>query len=181
MKRKKPSLWDDFFFSGVGDGTRTHNAWNHNPVLCQLNYTHHMKLNWHARRDSLTFPLCGKQCSARSSPRRQRSSALHFIVRIHWNMAQKNGTPGGIRTPDLLLRRQLLYPAELLAHFDGAGDGNRTRVSSLEGWCSTIELHPRIRYLAVYSHKILAYEIRFVKVYFGNNGIFILTSGLYST
>ena len=27
---------------GVGDGTRTHNAWNHNPVLCQLNYTHHI-------------------------------------------------------------------------------------------------------------------------------------------
>ena len=24
---------------------------------------------------------------------------------------------------------------------DGAGDGNRTRVTSLEGWCSTIELH----------------------------------------
>ena len=24
----------------------------------------------------------------------------------------------------------------------GAGDGNRTHVSSLEGWCSTIELHP---------------------------------------
>ena len=28
----------------------------------------------------------------------------------------KNGTPEGTRTPDLLLRRQLLYPAELLAH-----------------------------------------------------------------
>ena len=26
----------------MGDGTRTHNARNHNPVLCQLNYTHHM-------------------------------------------------------------------------------------------------------------------------------------------
>ena len=38
----------------------------------------------------------------------------------------------------------MLYPAELLAHFYGAGDGNRTRVSSLEGWCSTIELHPQI-------------------------------------
>ena len=25
----------------------------------------------------------------------------------------------------------------------GAGDGNRTHVSSLEGWCSTIELHPQ--------------------------------------
>ena len=31
----------------------------------------------------------------------------------------------------------------------GAGDGNRTRVSSLEGWCSTIELHPQILYLTV--------------------------------
>ena len=61
------------------------------------------------------------------------------------------GTPGGTRTPDLLLRRQLLYPAELLARIDGAGDGNRTRVSSLEGWCSTIELHPRIASSARFS------------------------------
>ena len=30
-------------YYGVGNGTRTHNARNHNPVLCQLNYTHHMK------------------------------------------------------------------------------------------------------------------------------------------
>ena len=30
---------------GVGNGTRTHNAWNHNPVLCQLNYTHHIRMN----------------------------------------------------------------------------------------------------------------------------------------
>lgn len=26
----------------------------------------------------------------------------------------------------------------------GAGDGNRTRIASLEGWNSTIELHPRL-------------------------------------
>ena len=26
-----------------------------------------------------------------------------------------------------------------------AGDGNRTHVSSLEGWCSTIELHPHLQ------------------------------------
>ena len=26
---------------------------------------------------------------------------------------------------------------------NGAGDGNRTHVTSLEGWNSTIELHPR--------------------------------------
>ena len=60
--------------------------------------------------------------------------------------------PEGIRTPDLRLRRPLLYPAELqtLACFlqnccKKAGDGNRTHVSSLEGWCSTIELHPLSR------------------------------------
>ena len=61
--------------------------------------------------------------------------------------------PAGIRTQDLRLRRPLLYPAELQTHsfesqsldcFKKAGDGNRTHVSSLEGWCSTIELHPQI-------------------------------------
>ena len=74
-------------------------------------------------------------------------------------MKLKYGTPEGTRTPDLLLRRQLLYPAELLAHIlsadlsqepdhatkeDGAGDGNRTHATSLEGWGSAIELHPQI-------------------------------------
>ena len=49
----------------------------------------------------------------------------------------------GIRTPDPRLRRPLLYPAELLTRIR-AGDGNRTHVSSLEGWCSTIELHPHV-------------------------------------
>ena len=56
-----------------------------------------------------------------------------------------NGTPEGTRTPDPLLRRQLLYPAELQAHEVSvieAGDGNRTHATSLEGWDSTIELHP---------------------------------------
>ena len=28
--------------------------------------------------------------------------------------------------------------------FRGAGDGDRTRMASLEGWSSTIELHPRV-------------------------------------
>ena len=69
------------------------------------------------------------------------------------------GVPWGTRTPDLLLRRQLLYPAELKAHLfkfnknrqwrtllgtgtaGGASDGNRTHATSLEGWNSTIELH----------------------------------------
>ena len=58
------------------------------------------------------------------------------------------GDPVEIRTLDPQLRRLLLYPAELLGHNkNGAGDGNRTHVTSLEGWRSTIELHPHVRYM----------------------------------
>ena len=32
------AIW--FVFFGVGDGTWTHDHWGHNPVLCQLSYTH---------------------------------------------------------------------------------------------------------------------------------------------
>ena len=42
-----------FFVNGVGDGTRTHDTRNHNPMLYQLNYTYH---NWCARRDSNPWP-----------------------------------------------------------------------------------------------------------------------------
>ena len=34
----------------------------------------------------------------------------------------------------------------------GAGDGNRTRTASLEGWNSTIELHPQNQRLIIVSH-----------------------------
>ena len=33
---------------------------------------------------------------------------------------------------------------------DGAGGGNRTLIASLEGWSSTIELHPRLRQLQLW-------------------------------
>ena len=47
-----------------------------------------------------------------------------------------------IRTPGLFGPNEALCQTEL--HPDvGAGDGNRTRVSCLEGRCSTIELHRR--------------------------------------
>ena len=69
------------------------------------------------------------------------------------------GTLGGIRTPDPLLRRQLLYPTELQAHiFFGAGDGNRTHTTSLEGWDSAIELHPHLS-----SERIISNLYGFVK------------------
>ena len=64
--------------------------------------------------------------------------------------ARHFGAPEGIRTPDPRLRRPMLYPTELQVHISravkvsGAGDGNRTHAASLEGWNSTIELHPHI-------------------------------------
>ena len=61
---------------GVDDGTRTRDTRNHNPMLYQLNYTHHRRTT------------------------------------------RENGTPEGTRTPDPLLRRQLLYPPELQARME---------------------------------------------------------------
>ena len=48
------------------------------------------------------------------------------------------GTPGGIRTPGLLLRRQLLYPAELLAHINSGDPIPKwvERVMGIEPTCS---------------------------------------------
>ena len=88
-----------------------------------------------------------------------------FTLNFSLLTAGKLGTPEGTRTPDLLLRRQLLYPAELLAHVFGAGDGNRTRVSSLEGWCSTIELHPQIHLSGCFSQSILPWITYSVKAF----------------
>ena len=51
-----------------------------------------------------------------------------------------NGTPGGIRTPGLLLRRQLLYPTELLAHTESSVPAcdvsGMERVMGIEPTCS---------------------------------------------
>ena len=48
---------------------------------------------------------------AGAAGRWSRTRRPHGPAALFWA-----GTPRGIRTPDLLLRRQLLYPAELLAH-----------------------------------------------------------------
>ncbi len=52
---------------------------------------------------------------------------------------------GRIELPTSPLPRECstTEPHGHLLHFAGAGEGNRTLVVSLEGFCSTIELHPR--------------------------------------
>ncbi len=90
-----------------------------------------------------------------------RANQLRYTHHIN------NGVPAGIRTQDLLLRRQLLYPTELQAHKNGAGDGNRTHLTSLEGWHSTNELHPRD--MMYYSR-----DFRLCQDFFKKNGEFFI-------
>ena len=54
----------------------------------------------------------------------------------------KNGAVDETRTRDLHLGKVALYQLSYYRMCVGAGDGNRTHVASLEGWNSTIELHP---------------------------------------
>ena len=59
-------------------------------------------------------------------------------------------TTGGLTTP-LFSLAQFFHSFSIfisiyflsICLFFGAGDGNRTHATSLEGWSSTIELHPR--------------------------------------
>ena len=111
------------------------------------------------------------------------SSHLNYTHRVYsvryqiFKLPEFFGEPGGIRTPDLRLRRPLLYPTELLIHAAfGAGDGNRTHATSLEGWCSTIELHPQIinictRLISITTFdfnvkQFLQFRLAFLKKYF---------------
>ena len=57
----------------------------------------------------------------------------------------KSGRLLPLTLPRALFERIQLphYSGQVFGLKDGAGEGNRTLVISLEGCCSTIELHPR--------------------------------------
>ena len=61
--------------------------------------------------------------------------------------ARGDGAHEWNRTIDLLLTKEVLYRLSYVSNNEqasnGAGDGNRTRTSSLEGYSSTIELLPQ--------------------------------------
>ena len=57
------------------------------------------------------------------------------------NQMQSTGSERRIRKPTQPLQAQIKRPVSR-AFDGGAGDGDRTHAASLEGWNSTIELHP---------------------------------------
>ena len=59
----------------------------------------------------------------------------------------------GFEPATLALARRYSTTEPLVHNHYEAGDGNRTHVSSLEGWCSTIELHPQV-FCVVLNNKI---------------------------
>ena len=79
--------------------------------------------------------------AARSSPRRQRSFAFDCSrpLSCQTSLARQEG----LEPPTYCLEGSCSIQLSYWRVSNGAGDGNRTRVSSLEGWCSTIELHPQ--------------------------------------
>ena len=61
------------------------------------------------------------------------------------------------RTDDLILTMDALYQLSYAGRIqskNGAGDGNRTHVISLEGWSSTIELHPQTQFNFIIIHSL---------------------------
>ncbi len=130
---RTPRLWPQY---GVGNGARTHDTRNHNPVLCQLSYTHHiqfwrwrirLKLGKETRRSERTLPSAGGRAMR--------------------GLRRRRGTPEGTRTPGPLLRRQLLYPPELQAHilrFAGTPQ-KRPSVSARDKDCGKADGLSRLR------------------------------------
>ena len=72
------------------------------------------------------------------------SSLLTFHCRLKGGLARQEG----LEPPTYCLEGSCSIQLSYWRISNGAGDGNRTRVSSLEGWCSTIELHPQIQTLS---------------------------------
>ena len=72
---------------------------------------------------------------------------LKYVNVVHKKMAEGEGfeppEPFGSAVFKTAAIVHSATPPVLCAK-DGAGDGNRTRTTSLEGWGSTIELHPHL-------------------------------------
>ena len=163
-------------FRGAPAGIRTPDTLLKRQVLCLLSYWGVLNAIWLGWRDS--NPLYQSQslrCYHYTTSHhlylycQQRPGFCPAFAYMGWVKGLEPSTPGTtIRCSNqlsythhiiLLARQEGFEPPTyclegscsiLLSYWrissphpaGGAGDGNRTHVSSLEGWCSTIELHP---------------------------------------
>src|SRR5205814_140284 len=77
--------------------------------------------------------IAGRSCGGRSSVRPRIDHILNTRPNRLDAKLLKNGAPGEIRTPDLLLRRQSLYPAELRARIASVKCTSRDWPHQLKG------------------------------------------------
>ena len=123
------------------------------PVLRYIHYAHTNQLSESALKSPVNSDLWGllyydmerwaTQCLCRDRGR--------FILQhIHSQKDKKAGNPPHERkrmNPRIKKAGEYTHKKSgWIPRIKRAGDGNRTHVSSLEGWCSTIELHPHKRY-----------------------------------
>ena len=98
-------------------------------------------------RTTMELPPLAPEASASAiSPRPHVK--LYRIAGSEFQSLAKSGAEDRNRTGTVVSNRGILSPVRLPVPpprqiFYGAGDGNRTHVISLEGWSSTIELHPQ--------------------------------------
>ena len=78
----------------------------------------------------------------------QLSYTRHYMVRLKRFELLTHGLEGRC---SIQLSYRRISALDTPAENSGAGDGNRTHAASLEGWNSTIELHPHISHSAVAS------------------------------
>ena len=86
---------------------------------------------------------------------------------LNYTHQTSNGAPGETRTPDPLLRRQLLYPAELQAHPMERVMGIEPTRPAWKAGILAIELHPQTqnRLQAQPTFRIISVLLLFVKVF----------------
>ena len=89
--------------------------------------------------ESLTFKM-GWMIGVEPTTSRATTWHSNQLSYIHHILARMEG----LEPPTYCLEGSCSIQLSYIRMCRGAGDGNRTHTTSLEGWDSTIELHPRV-------------------------------------
>ena len=99
----------------------------------------------------LAIPQCGVSRGIWTHDIQSHNLALYQLNYTHHMVCQKGFEPLTLALEGRCSIQLSYWHMRLF----GAGDGNRTHVTSLEGWGSTIELHPHIYKTQLYDTKVL--------------------------